>query len=125
VAGSLPMDVKSLLGQSGAAQPAGTEASSEAARQRAQLKKATQDFEAVFVGLLLKQMRKSMTGGNALFGNSSEAKMYQDMLDDATSQQMSRSGGLGLGDLLYKKREATLPPDPAAPTSAVKLPKTG
>ncbi len=71
--------------------------------------------------MLLKQMRKSMTGGNALFGNSSEAKLYQDMMDDATASQMSKTGSLGLANVLYKTLEATLPPEiPAGQGEQVK-----
>ncbi len=112
MAGSPPIDFKGLLGQPTAAATNATNASN-AARQRDKLKKATQDFEAVFVGIMLKQMRKSMDGGNALFGNSSEAKLYQDMMDDATAAQMSRTGSFGLGNMLYKKLEPLMPADPA------------
>jgi Rod binding domain-containing protein len=85
---------------------------SEASKQRARLKKATQDFEAVFIGMMLKQMRKTMAGENPLFSKNSEAKYYQEMMDDAVAQQMSRTGQFGLGEMLYKKVEKTLPPDP-------------
>ena len=85
----------------------------EASRQRARLKKATQDFEAVFVGIMLKQMRKTMQSDNPLFGKSSESQRYMEMMDDAVAQQISRTGKFGFGDLLYKKVERTLPPDPA------------
>jgi peptidoglycan hydrolase FlgJ len=81
-------------------------------RQRDKLKKATQDFEAVFVGMMLKEMRKTMTSDNPLFGNSSQAKYYQEMMDDAVAHQISRTGKFGFGDLLYKKVERNLPPDP-------------
>ncbi|HZP80535.1 MAG TPA: rod-binding protein [Chthonomonadaceae bacterium] len=82
------------------------DAVTEAAQQRHEkLKKACQEFEAIFIGMMLKQMRKSLTGSNALFGNSSEAKLYQEMSDEATASQMSRAGGLGLADLLCKRLE--------------------
>lgn len=82
---------------------------SDAQKQRDRLKKATQEFEGVFIGMMLKQMRKSMTGGNALFGKSSESKMYQDMMDDATATQMSKTGTFGLAKKLYASLEHTLP----------------
>ena len=80
--------------------------------KRDKLQKTTQDFEAVFVGMMLKQMRKSMAGQNAILGNSSESKMYQDMMDDATAKHMSQVGTFGLGKLLFKTMSSTLPPDP-------------
>ena len=81
-------------------------------QKRDKLEKTTQDFEAVFVGMMLKQMRKSVAGQNALFGNSPESKMYQDMLDDATAQHMSKVGTFGLAKVLFKTMSPTLPPDP-------------
>jgi len=77
-----------------------------------QLTKATQEFEAVFIGLLLKQMRKSMAGQNAMFGNSQEAKLYQDMADDASAQQMSKVGTFGLSKVMFESMKHVLPVDP-------------
>ncbi len=88
------------------------QAKAEYQRQHDRLVKATQEFESVFIGQMLKQMRKSMTGENALFGNSSEAKMFQDMTDDATATQMSHTGTFGLAKTLFKSLERTLPPNP-------------
>ncbi len=75
---------------------------SPAAIQDAKLKKASQDFEAVFVGMMLKQMRKSIGGSNALFGNSSQSKIYQDMMDDTMAAQLSKTGSFGLANAIYK-----------------------
>jgi peptidoglycan hydrolase FlgJ len=111
-------DLTGVMGLPNPNQTPNTAPMSEAARQREKLKKATQDFEAVFVGMMLKQMRKSMTGGNALFGNSSDSKLYQDMSDDATAQQLSKTGGFGLAKLLYKTMEHTLPAE-AKPTPPI------
>jgi flagellar protein FlgJ len=114
MAGSPPIDLKSLLGQASSSPASATGTLSAAAQQRAKLKQATQDFEAIFLGMMLKQMRQSMTGSNALFGNSSEAKLYQEMLDEVTAKQMSQTGAFGLGNVLYKKLESILPADPEA-----------
>lgn len=103
------------MSQTGAVNPVSyTQAKADFDRQNARLKKATQDFEGVFIGQMLKQMRKSMAGANPLFGNSSEAKLYQEMQDDATAENMSKTGSFGLGHLLYKTMKHTLPPDPEA-----------
>jgi Rod binding domain-containing protein len=71
-------------------------------RRHQQLVKATQDFEAIFIGSMLKQIHKSMAGDKPLFGASQEAKMYQDMMDDAIAQQMSHTGSFGLANVLTK-----------------------
>src|SRR3954469_12376919 len=83
-------------------------------KEKSRVTKATQDFEAVFIGMMLKQMRKSMAGDNALFGKSQEAKVYQDMMDDSLAQQMSKTGTFGLAKAMVKSIERTLPPDPDA-----------
>ncbi len=83
-------------------------------QQRDKLKKATQDFEAVFLTQLLKQAHKSMQGEGALFGNSSEAKFYAEMRDEMMAEHLSKTGQFGIGNLLYKKLEKTLPPNPDA-----------
>jgi flagellar protein FlgJ len=92
--------------------PEYAQAKAEYVAKRDKLQKTTQDFEAVFVGMMLKQMRKSMASQNAILGNSSESKMYQDMMDDATAKHMSQVGTFGLGKLLFKTMASTLPPDP-------------
>ncbi len=103
-----PISNRPNLTQVASAETASKTGPAQETPQQARLKKATQEFEAVFIGMMLKQMRKSMTGGNALFGNSHEAKLYQDMMDDATASQMSRTGSFGLARVLYKTLERTL-----------------
>ncbi len=83
-------------------------------RQRDKLKKATQDFESVFLTQMLKQAHKSMQGEGALFGSSSEAKFYGEMRDEMLAQHLSKTGQFGIGNLLYKRLEKTLPPNPDA-----------
>ncbi len=95
-----------------------TQASATYKSAKARATKATQDFEAVFVGMMLKQMRKSMASDNPLFGKSSEAKVYQDMMDDSLAQQMSRTGTFGLAKAMMKSIARTLPADPDAPIAS-------
>lgn len=87
-------------------------------KQHARVTKTTQDFESVFIGMMLKQMRKTMAGDNALFGKSSEAKVYQDMMDDTLAGAMSKTGTFGLAKAMSKSIERNLPPDPDAAIDA-------
>jgi flagellar protein FlgJ len=103
-----------ISGLGDAVQKAHAEAKAEYNKEKSRVTKATQDFEAVFIGMMLKQMRKSMAGDNALFGKSSEAKVYQDMMDDSLAQQMSKTGTFGLSKAMMKSIERTLPHDPDA-----------
>jgi Rod binding domain-containing protein len=89
-------------------------AQQQASRARQKLRRAAQDFEAIFIKNLLSQMRKSAIGDSPLFGKSQQAQFYQDMMDEAVAGHLSRAGGLGLGKILFKKVEPTLPPEPEA-----------
>lgn len=68
------------------------------------IRKVAEQFESMFVKMMMKTMRQT----NELFGkdnflNSSEGKMYQDMLDNQTSVNMSSGRGIGLADTLYRQ----------------------
>ena len=51
----------------------------------AELRKIAQDFEAVFVNLLLKEMRKTVPEGG-LLGSDAGAKVYREIMDTAEHQ---------------------------------------
>jgi Rod binding domain-containing protein len=76
--------------------------SDDADKKRTQLKTSTQQFEAIFVANMLKEVRKSMSSSGGLFGNTPQARMYADMMDEAVADQMSKTGALGFGKALYK-----------------------
>jgi Rod binding domain-containing protein len=64
------------------------------------LKKATQEFEAVFAKKLLSEMRKGLK--ETSFGDTLGKDMYEDMMDDTMSKTMAEQGSLGIGKILYK-----------------------
>lgn len=68
-------------------------------QDEAKLRKACQDFEAVFIGQIWKQMRSSVPKDGML--HSKEEESYLSMFDQELSVKMSRSGGIGLSDMLY------------------------
>ena len=67
------------------------------------LQEATREWEAFFVGYLLKQMRKTAGNEGGLFAPSEGEKMFRDMLDDETARSLSKTGGLGLADMLNQE----------------------
>lgn len=73
---------------------------SDKGQDEAKLRKACQDFEAVFIGQIWKQMRSSVPKDGML--HSKEEESYLSMFDQELSVKMSRSGGIGLSDLLYE-----------------------
>ena len=65
--------------------------------------KATQDFEAFFIGHLLKDMRASLPKGG-LFPESGESRMMQDMLDENMADNLAHKGpGIGLSKVLLQQ----------------------
>lgn len=114
-------DPTGILGAIGTSDPVQQNLSA-ADRQKARLKKASQDFESIFVGMMLKEANKPLDGEHALFGNSEQAKLYQDMMDDAIAGQISKSGSFGLGKAIYKSLEMTLPVTSPADSAAGQTP---
>lgn len=71
------------------------------------LKEAVRSFEAVFIKQMLSQMRAS---ARALGGGevSSDRRIYEDWQDDKLAEEMSKGGGIGLAEILYRQ----LKPEP-------------
>lgn len=69
------------------------------------LKAAAQQFEAVFMNMLLKSMRDA-TPQDGLF-DSEQTRMYTSMLDQQLSQTLS-SRGIGLADVMVRQLSTTL-----------------
>lgn len=64
-------------------------------KSRANLDKAGQQFEAVFVGMMLKSMRQAKLG-DGLFDSKGE-DTFRDMQDQRVSQAMAEHTPLGIG----------------------------
>lgn len=80
------------------------------ASPEAALKQVSRQFEAVFMGMLLKSMREATPSSGLLEGSNS--KMYLSMLDQQLAQSMA-GRGLKLGDALFAQLRRSLAP--AAP----------
>lgn len=71
-------------------------------KQRLQARKVSQDFEGMFVGMMIKSMRATvhedkLTGG----GHGEEA--FRSMLDQEYANAMVKRGGLGLAKIIEKE----------------------
>ena len=73
------------------------------------LKAAAQQFEALFVNMMLKSMRDA-TPQDGLFDNQ-QTKLYQSMLDQQLGQTMA-SRGIGLADVLIRQLSVNQEPVP-------------
>lgn len=68
------------------------------------LKKVAQQFEAMFLNMMLKSMR---AGEDVLFGdnplNSNEMKFHRENFDQQLGVHLSETGGVGLAEQLYRQ----------------------
>ncbi|MFA5530485.1 MAG: flagellar assembly peptidoglycan hydrolase FlgJ [Thiohalomonadaceae bacterium] len=74
----------------------------------AALKAAAQQFEALFLQMMLKSMRDAGdVTGNALFGSDQE-QLYRDMHDKQLALEMANGKGLGLADMLIRQLQGAV-----------------
>jgi len=66
------------------------------------LKAACKGMEAMFLNLLLTEMRKTVPQ-DPLLGESNQQDIMQSMLDGEMTKNMSQSGGFGLADMIYRQ----------------------
>jgi peptidoglycan hydrolase FlgJ len=74
----------------------------QADKQAVRLRKACQDFESLLIGQMLKSMRETVPK-NDVFGSREKEEIFQSMLDEQTAIEMSKTGALGLADMLYSQ----------------------
>ena len=67
-----------------------------------QLKEAAQQLEAVFLGMMLEEMGKTVDTSGGLFPATPGNEMYQEWFRKEVAKQWASSGGVGLSDLAYR-----------------------
>ncbi|MDD2366564.1 MAG: rod-binding protein [Desulfuromonadaceae bacterium] len=71
-------------------------------KQRIQAKKVSQDFEALFVGMMMKSMRSTVAKDNLTGGGHGE-EVYRSMLDQEYANISVKQGrGLGIAKIIEK-----------------------
>ncbi|MEO9655831.1 flagellar assembly peptidoglycan hydrolase FlgJ [Marinomonas sp.] len=71
------------------------------------LREVTQQFESIFINMLLKNMRSTNEAiGGGLF-SSAQTKQYQEMMDSQMAQSLAKSGGIGLSEALIRQYQQT------------------
>lgn len=66
------------------------------------LRETCQEFESVFLNMMLQTMRKTIPDGG-LVEKSQATETFESMLDEEYAKSLSKSGGIGLADVLYKQ----------------------
>ncbi|MFV2059497.1 MAG: glucosaminidase domain-containing protein [Gammaproteobacteria bacterium] len=72
----------------------------------AALREVAEQFEAIFMKMMLKSMREASMG-NSLF-DSDQSQMYQDMFDNQLSVNLSQGNSNGLADILVRQLGGTV-----------------
>jgi peptidoglycan hydrolase FlgJ len=72
-----------------------------------ELKKATQEFEAIFIGYMLKVMRSTVEPADEEAGALGK-DIYLSMFDQEIALQMARNSSLGIGEMMYRQLEQTV-----------------
>ncbi len=68
-----------------------------------QLQAVAEDFEAIFIKQMLESMRSTLNPENRLVDTGLAGDIYEDMLYDEYAQIMSRTGGLGLAEIIVNQ----------------------
>ncbi len=87
--------------------------------EKAALREATQQFEGLFIQMMLKTMR-STADQDGLF-SSSALKSFREMQDSEMAKQIAAGGGLGLTQQVMDSvlRQARIEPDTPTPSASV------
>jgi len=71
--------------------------------QRAKIRDAAIDFEAVFLNEMLKPMFEGMGVEDPAFGGSREEAIFNSMMVDEVSKKLSTTGGIGIAEHVEKE----------------------
>jgi peptidoglycan hydrolase FlgJ len=88
-----------------AIQPINSTAPAQAQKDDPKLRRACTEFESLLVGQMLKEMRATVTKSD-VFGSSEQEDLFRGMLDQELAGQISKTGAMGIGDLLYAQLTA-------------------
>ena len=67
-----------------------------------ELQKATENFEAVLLNMVLKAMWKTIQKSD-LFEKSNSTQIYEGLMLSSLSEEMARNGGMGIAKVLYQQ----------------------
>ncbi|WP_346353606.1 rod-binding protein [Azotosporobacter soli] len=65
------------------------------------LRQTCQELESVFINLMLTEMRKTVPKEDMI--NTRNQELFQSMMDVETTRNMSKAGGIGLADMMYRQ----------------------
>jgi peptidoglycan hydrolase FlgJ len=103
-------DIRSALDFQGLGRLRAQAAQTKDAASNPALRKAAEQFEAMFLQVMIKTMREATASNEEgdLMG-SSTTKTYEALFDQEIAQEMAKKGGVGLANMLVKSFERNQP----------------
>ena len=77
----------------------------QAEKDDTKLKKTCQDMEAMFLNMMMADMRKTVQKSKLV--DDSKEDIMTSMLDGEMTKNMAKAGGMGLADMLYRQLRMT------------------
>ena len=94
---------------------AATQLDKTEAQKHAQALKVAEQFEEIFVGLMVESLRKSqLTDGGSMFGSGVGSNTYEQWFDKHMSEHLAHTTSIGIRETLIREFQRTGElPDPA------------
>ena len=70
--------------------------------QNDKIRAAAEDFEAFFLSQVLNTMSAGLQT-NETFGGGESEKIFRSMMNDEYAKSMSKQGGIGISDVVYRE----------------------
>ena len=71
---------------------------------RAQIREASEMFEAHFLQMMFREMRRTNFNEDGFFSRNNAENIWTEMLDEVVAEQASQTnGGMGLADMIYRQ----------------------
>ena len=67
-----------------------------------QAKDACKEFEALFINMMLKELRATVNKSGLMDGGKAE-ELFTSLMDTQMSREMAAQGGIGLAEMLYRQ----------------------
>ncbi len=72
-----------------------------------ELYKQSQEFESIFVNMMVKEMRATVGKENDIMNGGQAEDIFSDMLYDEYSKGMTKASNFGLADSIYRQLSTT------------------
>jgi len=96
------MQISHMIGQNIIKEPTNKTTQQIKSGDETKMLQACKDFEAIFVNLMLKQMRNTVSHSD-LVEKSYAREIFESMQDEKLSEEMTKGAGVGLARELYKQ----------------------